>query len=320
MRTILVAALALAGCTQASKAARPIFGEVEADEVDVASRLPGRVAKLLVTPGQAVKKGDVLVEFEGDLIEAKRLGAQATVAAAESRNAIAKDAVRPEEKAQLRAGVEAAKKALEFATASLDRMRDSLKEGAVSQQMYDEVKFKADSAQAQYDALVAKLKMAEAGARPEEKAGAAALVEQASSLKAEVEAYEKDLRLAAPIDGEVAQILNHEGELVPTGYPVITLLRRDTPWVTVNVPETRLKELPKDATVKVRIPALDDKELPGKVTYIAAMAGFATKTFTQDKSSFDLKTFEVRVTLENGAEAAKLGIRPGMTAIVQGVN
>lgn len=303
----------LSGCHQDSKAHGPTYGEVEADEIDVASRLPGRVKKILVTPGQKVKVGDALVEFEDDVMAAKKAGALATIAAAESRRDIAKDAVRPEEKEQLAAAVSAAKKQMEFAKTSLDRAKTLLAEGAIAQQAYDEINFKHQAATEQYNATAAKMKMANVGARPEERAGAEALVAQAKTLLSEVEAYEKDMILRSPVDGEVFQILNHEGELAPTGYPVMTLLKANSNWITLSVPENRLKEFTMDREVKVAIPALGENKVDGKVTYIAAMANFATKSFTQDRSSFDLKTFEIRIT-----PVAKLeGARPGMTAMIE---
>ena len=81
----LTAALLPSGCTQDSKAKTRIYGSVEVDEIDVSSRLPARVHKLNVKVGQKVKAGDLLVEFEDDVIAAKRKQALALMAAAESR-------------------------------------------------------------------------------------------------------------------------------------------------------------------------------------------------------------------------------------------
>lgn len=66
--------------------------------------------------------------------------------------------------------------------------------------------------------------------------------------------------------------------------------------------------------VSVQIPALQNKEVKGRVSFISPLANFATKNFTQDRSSFDLKTFELRISIID----APAGIRPGMTAVVVG--
>lgn len=311
---ITVYVLILSGCTQSSQAKRRVYGEVEATEIDVASRVPARVKRVLVKPGQKVKAGDLLLEFEDDVIAAKRKQAEAVIAAAQSKSNIAQDAVRPEEKEQLKAAVGAAKKQMDFAKISVDRARNAFKEGAISQQQLDEAEVKYQSLVENYRATVAKQKMAQVGARPEEKAGAEALLEQAKNALLEVDSYSKDISLTAPIDGEVFQILNREGELVPTGYPVITLIKTSDLWVTFNVPETALaKAFKMGSAVSVELPALKDKKIKASITYIAPLAGFATQVSTQDRGTFDLKTFEVHAQLPADLPEE---LRPGMTAIV----
>ncbi len=314
MRTLkfLPVFLLIVSCTQNSKARRWIYGQVEVEEVDVASRVPSRVKRIAVKVGQKVKAGDVLVEFEDDIVAAKRKQAEALLAGATSRKNIAEDAVRPEEKEQIKAGVEAARRQMQFAKQSLERTKQALKEGAISQQNLDEVEFKYQASVEAYNAIAAKQRMAKAGARVEEKAGAQALLDQAQSGLAEVQAYSKDITLTSPIDGEVFQILNHEGELVPTGYPVVTVLKTSEMWVAFSLPETSLKNFPMGKEVSVSIPALDDLKTKGNVSFISPMAGFANRTSTQDKGAFDLKTFELRVTLPN----ADPQLRAGMTALL----
>ena len=139
------------------------------------------------------------------------------------------------------------------------------------------------------------------------------MVEKARTGLAEVQAYEKDMILRAPIDGEVFEILNAEGELVPTGYPVVTLLKMKDPWITVHVNEMTLKDFPMNQSIALSIPALGEAVYEANVSYIAAQGSFATKVFTKDKGSFDLKTFEVR--LRPTSQISQ--IRPGMTALIK---
>lgn len=310
---VAMAVLAVASCTQNSKAKRNIYGQVETQEIDVASRVAARVKRVAVQAGQRVKAGDVLVEFEDDIIAAKRKQAEAMLQAAESKKEIALDAVRPEEKEQLKAAVGAARKQMEFARSSFNRAKNAFKEGAISQQNLDEIEFKYQSAVEAYNAAAAKQRMGAAGAREEEKLGASALVHQAENAVAEVAAFSKDMTLTAPIDGEVFQVLNHEGELVPAGYPVVTLLKMSETYVTFNLPETRLKEFPMGKPVKVTIPA-SGLDLKGEIYFVSPMAGFANQVSTQDRGVFEVKTFEVRAHLS--ADAAEK-LRPGMTALIQ---
>lgn len=311
--TGLAALFFAAACTQNSKGLKQIHGQVEVDEIDVASRIPARIKKIAVKPGQKVKAGDVLVEFEDDVILAKQRQAEAAMQAAQSKREIAENAVRGDEKVQIRSAVIAARRQMELAKSSMLRARSALEEGAISQQNLDEVEYKYQAAKENYNSMRAKERLAKEGARPEEKAGAQALVDQAKNALAEVEAYKKDLNLTSPIEGEVFQIVSHEGELVPQGFPVMTLLKANDVWVTFTLPEETLKDYPMGKEVAVTIPALGNAELKGTISFLSPMAGFASRTSTQDRGTIDLKTFEVRVTFP----VVDPGLRPGMTALVK---
>jgi HlyD family secretion protein len=283
------------------------------DEVDLASRVSARVKRVAVQLGQTVKAGDLLVEFEDDIIAAKRKQAEAMTQAAKSRSDIAEDAVRPEEKTQIKSAVIAAKKQMQLAKSSFERAKLAFQEGAISQQALDEVEFKFQAATENYNATAAKEKMAKVGARPEEKMGAQALLSQAQNALAEVDAYVKDMSLTSPIDGEVFQILNHEGELVPAGYPVVTLLKTSNKWVAFHASETQLKNFGMGQPLTLEVPSLDNVVLKGQVSFISPMATFANRTQTQDRGAVDLKTFELRANISDSNPK----LRPGMTVFIQ---
>ena len=48
-----------------------IIGIVEIDQVDVASKIPGRIEEMFAKEGDKVKKGDVLARLESKEIDAK---------------------------------------------------------------------------------------------------------------------------------------------------------------------------------------------------------------------------------------------------------
>ena len=308
--TVLCASTLLA-CERWSKARHDFYGEVVSREIDAASRLPGRIRKILVRPGQIVRRGDPLIEFEDDIFAIKKKAALATIAAAEGTRNIAENAVRPEVKAQLNSAVSAAKKQMDFARTSLERTHELLREGAVAQQTVDEVDMKYRSLVENYNAATSALELATNGTRKETRTTAAAVVEQAKARLEEIESFEKEMTLKAPSDGEVAEVLNHEGELVPMGYPVVTLVQLGDSWVALNVHEKDLSEFKMERRAEVEIPALGRQVLT-QVKFISAMANVASKTTTAERSSFDLKTFEVHLDLTDHPE----GVRPGMSARV----
>jgi HlyD family secretion protein len=154
--------------------------------------------------------------------------------------------------------------------------------------------------------------MAKNGAEAEDKAAALAMVDRAQGAVQEVEAYMKEITLVAPISGEVTEIFPKQGELVGTGAPIMNIVNLDDIWFSFNVREDLLNDMKKGAVITVKIPALDNQEAKLEITYIKAMASFATWKATKTTGDFDLKTFEVRAKPVKPIK----DLRPGMTALV----
>jgi len=153
---------------------------------------------------------------------------------------------------------------------------------------------------------------AKKGARYEDKKSAGALVMQADGVLTEVNSYLSETRIFAPVKGEIANIIAERGELVPAGYPVITIVDLADVWVTFNLREDLLAAVQKGSTFKARFPALGMKEVLLKVNYINALGEFATWNATKTSGDFDMKTFEVHAVPVEKIE----GLRPGMSALV----
>ena len=311
----LILPAVLLSCTQESQVKKELFGEIEVVEIDVASRIASRIKEVKVKEGQTVKAGDVLIEFEDDIMAAKRTRAQASIKAAESKLKITNDAVRPEEKRQAKAALAVSQKQLKLAKVTLQRMKKLFKEGAIAQQTLDEVQFKFEAAAEKVEADKAQYRLALTGARSEQKDAAQAMLDQAKTALEEIDAYEADLHLKAPIDGEVLKIISREGELVPTGYPVATLVKTNEPWGTFFVKEDKLSEIKLKQKVKVYLPATKTS-FNATISYISAAGRFATYVTTQDKSAVDMKTFEVRALIDKD-QLQKFQVRPGQTAILK---
>ena len=140
---------------------------------------------------------------------------------------------------------------------------------------------------------------------------AAALVDQASGAVSEVESYISDAMQYSPIDGEVSSVIAEKGELIGSGYPVITLLDMNDLWITFNIKEDLLPKIRIGSVLKAYVPGLGGA-IELKVDYIAVQAEYATWSATRTKGDFDIRTFEVKAR-----PVAKVdGLRPGMTVTV----
>lgn len=306
------------GLWRASQPAPEVFqGQMEARETDVAAKVPGRIAAMLVKEGDVVQVGTPLMRMDSPEVNAKLAQATAAQEAAQAMEAKAQAGARPQEVEMARMNWQRAVAAAELAQVSFERVENLAKEGLVSAQKRDEAEanYKASrdaatAARAQYD-------MARTGARAEDKAAAAAQARQVRGVVAEVEAAKAETELRSPVAGEVAKVLAKTGELSPQGVALVSVVDLKDQWMVINVREDRLQRFALGAEFDATLPALRDNGVPRvvrfKVFYSAALPDFATWRATRGSQGFDARTFEVRARpLAPIADA-----RPGMSVLVQ---
>lgn len=203
-------------------------GEVDTKNIDLSSKISGRVIKIHVKEGDMVNVGDNLITLDIPELIAKR--------------------------GQIDASIILAQK-------DLKRMKKLSEAGAMSIQKFDE-------AQANINKLI--------------------------ESKNEVQAYIDEKIIKSPIKGTVKEIVAEEGELIGTGYTVITIVDDTDNWVVFNLREDLISKIKIGSEFNVKIPALSSKPMKVKVYYISAMGNYATWRATKIRGDFDLKTFEVR--------------------------
>jgi len=287
-------------------------GEVEATQVDVAAKIPGRVGAVNVREGQRVRKRQLLVTLDSPEIRAKLAQATAAENAASAQRDKADRGAREEEIRGARELWQRAERAADLAEKTFRRVDRLSADGVLPAQKRDEAEANWKASRDAANAAKARYDMAVAGARAEDREAAGALVDQAAGAVAEVEAFMEETRLVAPIDGEVVECIVDPGELVSAGYPILTLVDLDDIWVTFNLREDRLAGLRMGGRLIARLPALGNREVELKISYISPLGEFATWRSTQASGDFDLKTFEIRARPVQQAP----GLRPGMSAIV----
>jgi HlyD family secretion protein len=308
---ILIAVIAIAFF--AFKAAEPdeniITGIVESTEVDVASKIPGRIDTIFVDEGSFVKKGDILATLESKEMDAKVEQARGAMDAAKAKMTMVQNGARKEEKEATEKLYNQAKYQYDYASKTWNRFQSLYKDGVVSTQEKDEVEFKYNAAKEQMEAAKAKYDMVMKGARYEEIDAVQSLYHQAENAFNEATAYSKELSIKAPVDGEISKKVSDAGEIINSGYPVFTIMQPKDSYVVLQIREDKMKEIKMGKTFKGKIPALDNAEVEFEVSYIASMGDFATWKPTNQKGEFDLKTFEVHLKSRQPID----GMRPGMT-------
>lgn len=287
----------------------PLQGQVEAREINVSSKVPGRVGKVLVKAGDNVRAGDLLFELDSPEVEAKVAQARAAAQAAQAQAAKADAGARPEEVTMARQNWERARTGAWLARTTYERVQAMVDQGVLAAQKRDEAYAQWRSAEGQAEAARAQYELARRGARAEDKQAAHAQAQQVAGVVQEAEAAQAETQVRAPAAGEVARVQIQPGELAPQGFPVITLVDLADVWAVLQVREDALAGFAKDSRHRAQVPALD-QGVEFSVSSVAVLPDFATWRAARPGGT-DLRTFEVQLRPLQPVP----GLRPGMSVV-----
>ncbi|HHQ48562.1 MAG TPA: biotin/lipoyl-binding protein, partial [Acidobacteria bacterium] len=291
---------------------RRLQGQIEAREYSISSKLPGRIARVLVHRGDPVTAGQTIFTLRSPEIEAKLQQAEAGKAAAGALYRQAENGARPQQVQAAREQWLKAKAAADLMEKTYVRIESLYDDGVLPEQKRDEVYTKWQAALHTEQAARAVYEMAEEGARREIKDAAKAKENMAAAMVKEVEAYADETTVTTYHDGEVSQVLLRAGELAPRGFPVVTVVDMHDAWVVLQVREDLLQRFAKGHEFEARIPALGGGPYRFKVTYLSVMGDFATWRPTDTSTGFDMRTFEIEARPVKPIE----GLRVGMSVLV----
>lgn len=292
----------------------PLQGEVEMANIQLASKVPGRVLRVHVREGDLVEAGQLLMELEGPELEAKLEQARSIESGASALLRKADRGLREQEIAAARAQWEKAKAAREYAELTLARMQHLFQEGVIPEQRRDEVETHFKAAVATETMALSQWELAIEGAREEDREAAAARVQQASGGVQEVVSYLSETAVRAPVAGEVDDVVLRVGELAGSGMPLVVMVDPEDAWVVFQVTELQMPGFQVGSKWKVSIPALGLTQVELVITRIAVMPHFATWRATRSGRVFDVRTFEMRARFVDPSAVA--GLRPGMSVLL----
>jgi HlyD family secretion protein len=294
---ILVLAIIAFGCERKNQ--RPtVSGTIETDEVRVASRYGGRVQKILIQEGQAVKAGDPLVELDAAELSSRREQAAAQLAEMEA-------GPRKEEIEAAKHDWEALQAEASQATADARRAEELLAAKTISPTEQEQALTRARTLEKNVAASKSRYDLLLAGTRPER-------IAHARAQLAEIDAQLKEMKISAPSDSVVEVVSVKVGDVLAANREVATLLLPQHIWVRVYVPEPWLGKIRLGEKVSVRVDSDRTKTYSGKVEQIARQAEFTPRN-VQTVGERIKQVFGIKVRLDN-----KEGeLRAGMAADVQ---
>ena len=304
-------------------------GTVEGTEVDIASKVAGRIGMLRCREGDRVGKDEVVMRLEdADLQAQVRLAAagldkardDVEVARADVVNLAAQvDTAKADVKAAA-ADLRQAAAGVEDADRHLKQMRRLYKDGTVARESLDSALTARQAAVAGEGSARARLASAKARANSTQAqlvmAGgqlqsAKIVVRQAEANLAYQQAKLADTVIRSPIAGTVVYLALEQGETISPGMTAMTIVDLNRLTVRVDIDESMIDRLQVGLQALVH-PAGDAAHtVKGTVAAINRYADFATqKDVTGGRQ--DIKTFRVTIKVGNGEGF----LSPGMTVVV----
>ena len=283
-----------------------LSGTVEAREVDLAFQVGGRIAKLLVDEGDAVKAEQGVAELDARDYELALRNATAQAEAAQAALAALQAGTRVQELRVAEAQLAKAQADLDYARVEFKRIADLVARKLAPQDQLDQAQQRQNVALAGVEQARQNLALLREGPRQEDIDQAAATLR---ARQAAVETARQQLgyvQLRSPVAGVVSVRLAEGGEVVSPGKAVLRIAELGRPWVRAYLNETDLARVRLGQSAEVRVDGLSGKVLVGRLAFISPNAEFTPKTVETRALRVDL-VYRVKIEVDNPDGALKLG-------------
>lgn len=264
-------------------------GRLEAQQIEIATKLPGRISQVLAEEGQMVDAGEIVAKMDVVDLEAQLRGAKALVRRAEQARISAEALI-----AQRQSEVKLAKQ-------QLDRVVTLRSKGFATAELLDQRRSIMTSAQAALDAAKANLD------------DAVAAIDAAKADVAKINATLDDMVLKAPRRGRVQYKLAQAGEVLGAGSRVLTIVDLADVYMTTFFPASVAGHLKLNDEARLILDPVPQYVVPAKVSFVASEAQFTPKTVETTEEREKLM-FRVKLSIEPNLlrkyeEQVKAGVR-----------
>lgn len=253
---------------------------IQAYDVQISADIPRRIIKFHVDEGDFVKKGDLLVELDRQVLETRLV--EATT------------------------GVAVLKASLNKATTYMQKVRDDffVAKEEFANNIISFLQF--DHVEKEYILALHSLELAEKS------------LENGVARRDVVLAELQHTKILAPRDGYIAKRWATPGDVAMVGAPLFSLHALDFLWITANLEETKLRHIRAGSSVSISVDSYPSKTLQGKVWVIqpSAAAKFALIPPSNATGNFTkvVQRIPIKIALENQEECFHLF--PGMSCSV----
>lgn len=309
---VLVVIVSTIGIIALGNKPEVLQGQIEATEIRISGKLPGRIDIFYVEEGQNVAKGDTLVVINSPEFRAKydQVSALGNIAVYENQKV--EEGTRKQIIESVRQLWEKTKSDLVLAKVTYDRIQALYIDSVVTAQRLDETVALYKAAQAAERAAYQQYQMALDGARKQDRESSQSMVTAAKSTIREIAVLLEDTKLTAPESGQIAAIYPKRGELVGPGAPIMSLVVLEDAHVVLNVREDLMPHFKIGGKFLGDVPAIDQKGIEFEIYYISPLGSYATWKSTKQIGSYDMRTFEIKARSTQKNEL----LRPGMSVLV----
>ena len=271
MPVLLLACATMSACSSDTKGLYQ--GYVEGEYVRVAAPFAGNLNALSVQRGADVNAGAPLFILEQENERAARNEAENRLQRAEAQFANLKKGKRPSELEAVRAQREQAVAALKLSQRTLEREENLAAQGFISKQKLDDVRTQLERDRARIAELDAQLTTAGLAARSDEIRAAAADAQAARAVLKQAEWKLAQKTVTAPVSGLVEDTFYVQGEWVPAGSPVVSMLPPQNIKVRFFVPEPDLGALKLGQTITITCDGCKNS-IAAQVSFISSQAEY----------------------------------------------
>lgn len=269
-------------------------GRVEAEEIDIDTKFPERVAKLLVDEGDIVAPGQVVALMDTRDVRASLAKAEAQVAGAQQALGEAK------------ANAVLQQTQLTLAQQEFNRTNVLVQRGFATYELLDQ----------RQQALSGALASMEAA---NNRVGEAARTLDAA--KSDVELYKVNIAddtLVSPTIGRIQYRISNVGEVLPAGGKVFTMLDLSNVYMDIYLPTAEAGRARVGDDARILLDAYPKVAIPAHVSFIATQAQFTPKAVEtkdeRDKLMFRVKVRIDRSFLQSHISHARTGL-PGIAYV-----
>ncbi|MES2417764.1 MAG: HlyD family secretion protein [Bacteroidota bacterium] len=298
--------------------------QIDGDISPVVARVGGYVTDINFEENTRVKEGQVLVslddrDYKIKLEQAKAGQASANAGVGVSQAQIAATAANTN---TAKTNIDAARVKLNLAQKDFERYANLIKDGAITQQAFDEAKARKETAQATYTAAVDQYNAAvkQVGTSQSQlNVSSSGVAQRKSDIDfAALQLSYTDIK--APTSGIVSKKNVQKGQLVQAGQSLFAIVNDNSLYVTANFKETQLEKIKIGSKVDIEVDAFPDLKIEGQVYNFAPITGAKGALLPPDNATGNFVKVVQRVPVKIKIETKDKGIleklRPGMSVKV----